>query len=177
MQKKTLIIILLLIFSIGAIFYGTQKLDVLTVKGSVSVSSQALTEFGLLQYGMMPSVNAEFREMMRFNYMLAQPGKPKVTGSKTLNLPDTVELTILFRLETPTNKVLEFEPLKLGKGGVHNFTIYLGPNEGIVGEGTFNLTIVFKLRVKTPAGLTIVDMERVISVTFDVASKNVKVHA
>jgi len=120
-------------------------------------------------------LDAKVMEMTMLNYMMTQRGKPQVSGSKPVEMPDVINLTIIFRLTTPTNKTLEFEPLKLNKGGVHNFTFYIGEDDSISGEGTFKLKIIFKLTVTTPNGKTVVDIDRTITVYFELPEKTVSI--
>lgn len=176
MSKKLGIAIILLIIFAGSVYYlGFEKATVLVVSGSVSVGRSGGEIFELTQYDMTTRVQAEVRQMAMFNYMMTQRGRARVTGSNAVELPDVVNLTIIFRLTTPTNKSIEFEPLKLGKGGVHNFTFIIGESEGVSGDGTFKLEIVFKLRVTTPNGITVVDMERTITVLFELSEKSLQV--
>ena len=176
MGKKLGILIILLIFSAGVIYIlGFQKETVAVVQGSVTVSRSGSGNYELLLYGMLVNVEARFENIPLYSYMTMERGKPHITASKPTEMPDVVNLTILFRLTTPTNKTLEFEPLKLGKGGVHNFTLIIGKDEGLDGTGTFKLEIVIKLKVTTPNGVTVVDKEKVITVFFELPERTVRV--
>ena len=107
--------------------------------------------------------------------MTMSHGKPRVTKSSPVQIPFVVNLTITFTLITPTNVTLSFEPLKLGKGGVHNFTLVIGPDEGLTGTGTFKLIITFKLTVTRPDGTKVLDLTRIIEVTFTVPKGSVSI--
>lgn len=78
-------------------------------------------------------------------------------------------------LLTPTGKQIEFEPLNLGKGGIHNFTLIIGPDEGIETSGTFTLIVTFRLKVTTPAGVSVIDSTKTIQVSFTVPRGTVSI--
>ncbi|MGQ4892808.1 MAG: hypothetical protein ACP6IP_10030 [Candidatus Njordarchaeia archaeon] len=175
MSKKVGLIITFLIFLAAIAYISMQEVRVLSLSGSVSINRQAGGYLYLLDYGFEQKVNAKIVKMYRLSYTASNHGKPKITRSKILEMPDIVNLTIVFSLTTPSNKTIMFEPLKLGKGGVHNFTLVLGPDEGVSGNGRFNLTIMFSLKVTTPAGITIVEIHKAINVVFQISGKNVEI--
>jgi len=177
MGKKILAVILMLvIIGGGLLFLNMQQVTIAVLSGMTSVSGTfGTSEFRLQQVTFSPRVSMSVRNVSRLNYIMMSRGKPMITSSSEIQMPYVVNLTITFSLVTPTGKTLTFEPLKLGKGGVHNFTLIIGPDEGLTETGTFRLTITFSLKVTTPAGVTVVELTKIIEVIFTVPKGSVQV--
>jgi len=177
MGKKVLAIVVIFLIIGGVfLFLNMQQVTIAVLSGSASVTSVYETEeVGAQQVFLSPHVSLKVRNISRFNYMTMSHGKPRVTKSSPVQIPFVVNLTITFTLITPTNVTLSFEPLKLGKGGVHNFTLVIGPDEGLTGTGTFKLIITFKLTVTRPDGTKVLDLTRIIEVTFTVPKGSVSI--
>ena len=157
---KKIIAISALIISLVVVICMFQPVRIVEVSGSVSILPIGGSSSGLhINQGTEMPVSVdrhasyEIKLAPWISYAMTH-GKPKISESKPQELGvGVVDLTIKFTLVTPT-KNISFEPLKLGKGGVHNFTLVLGPDEGI-STGKFKLVIEFYLKVETPAGITI----------------------
>jgi len=175
MGKKVLVIIIALLLLGGVIgLLYVQKVTIAVLSGQVSYTGSSVgLEISQIRY--LPLLNLEVRNISRLNYMLMTHGRPEVTESHPVKLPNVVNITIKFKLITPTNTVLEFEPLKLGEGGSHNFQLIVGPNEGLTTTGTFYLIIEFYLKVTTPQGLTIVEIHKTIEIAFTVPKGSVSI--
>jgi len=160
------LIVLILIFGGGFLYLKTQNVTIAIVSGSATISSPTMVKMGPL----VPQVDISVKNVSQLDYMLMKKGKPRVTSSKPTAMTNVVDLTIKFTLKTPTGTELTFEPLKIGEGGEHNFELIIGPNEGLQGTGNFTLTIEFHLKVTTPAGVTVTDLTKTITVTFTIPS-------
>jgi len=160
-------ILLVLLIVGGSIFFlQTQKVTIAILTGQVSYGGG--TSITIQQVGFSHLLNLEVRNISRLEYFMTKRGTPRVTESRPVQLPNVVNLTIKFKLITPTNTALAFEPLKIGKGGTHNFELVIGPAEGLTSPGTFHLIIEFHLIVTTPTGTKVVDIQRTIEITFTV---------
>lgn len=163
---------------VGAIFIflNTQQVSVATLSGQVSVSPTYTTsDFSASQVSFAHALSLKVTSTSRLSYMLMPHGKPAITQSTISEISYVVNLTITFKLLTPTGKQIEFEPLKLGKGGIHNFTLIIGPDEGIETSGTFTLIVTFRLKVTTPAGVSVIDSTKTIQVSFTVPQGTVSI--
>jgi len=160
------LIVLILIFGGGFFYLNTQNVTIVIVSGSATISSPTMVKIGPL----VPQVDISVENVSQLDYMLMKRGKPRVTSSEPTAMTNVVDLTIKFTLKTPTGTELSFEPLKIGEGGKHNFELIIGPNEGLQGSGNFTLVIEFHLKVTTPAGVTVVELTRTITVTFTIPS-------
>lgn len=160
------LIVLILIFGAGFLYLKTQNVTIAIVRGSATISSPTMVKIVALT----PKVGILVKNISQFDYMLMKKGKPRVTSSEPTAMTNVVDLTIKFTLKTPTDAELSFEPLKIGKGGKHDFELIIGPDEGLQESGTFTLTIEFNLKVTTPAGTPVVELTRTITVTFTIPS-------
>ena len=151
----------------GILFLKFQTVTIATLSGQVAYTG-AVSDLTAQQVGFYHELQLKVKNVSRLDYMLMSRGKPRIVSSQEKELPSVVNLTITFKLITPTNTVLIFEPLKLGKGGVHNFTMIIGPDEGLSETGIFMLEITFHLVVTRPDGMVIVEVHRTIEITFTV---------
>ena len=71
----------------------------------------------------------------------------------------SLELSIIFNL-TKDGETVKLIDVGLTHGeGLHNVDIVLGPDEGITTSGTYELYITISLRLSTPAGDLVIDVE------------------
>ncbi len=149
------LIVVVLIVALAS-YYLSQKVEVAIVKGWITVMGGSKSVLSLCQVGGAIShhedANVIVKNISRLEYA-RNHGRPRITASKPEDI-GVVNLTIKFTLITPTNHTISFEPLKIGKGGTHNFTLVIGPDEGLT-SGRFRIVIEFFLQVTTPAGITI----------------------
>lgn len=177
MRRGLILIIVLVLAGVCSLGYWLMRpVKVVVVYGGASVGAfqtVATLEESQEAVPFVAFADVRFETRSYISYVTAGgKGKARVTQSRPLDV-GVVELTITFRLKTPTGHVLEFEPLKLDKGGVHNFTLILGPDEGVSGNGTFYLEIHFKLRVTPPAPTPVsVEREIVIVIEFNPATEH-----
>ncbi len=153
-MKKKIIAVLVVVILISLVYFlFVNKVRIVVIEGGVEITQAGYITLQVPR--MLPSADVSIKDVPYINYKTAtSKGKPTVTRSNPVELPGVVELTITFKLTTPTGTILEFEPLKLGAGGVHNFTLIVGPDESVSGNGTFTLEITFQLSVTPPAGLS-----------------------
>ncbi|MHA1721488.1 MAG: hypothetical protein ACTSXW_00240 [Candidatus Baldrarchaeia archaeon] len=163
------LIVLILIFGSGFLYLKTQKVTVAIVSGSSTITPPATVKIEVLSM----QIDVSLENISRFDYMLMKGGKPKITSSKPIETVNVVNLTIEFKLRTPADTGLSLGILEIGKGGKHSFELIMGPGEGLKGSGNFTLIIKFHLKVTTPAGMTVVELSRTITVTFTVPSGEV----
>ena len=168
-MKKGIVIILILIIA-GLTYLMVVKTKVVEIDGSVKVSSLGTSEIRI-QWSMTPSVSAQVKEIPMLQYYISNRGKLK-SSSSTVSTPEVVEIYIYFKLITPANKTIEFEPLSLKGAGEHTFNTIIGPNEGLE-EGLLKLVFEFNLKVKTPTGLNVVEL--LIRVSLDVNTETAEV--
>ncbi len=165
------LIVLILVFGSGLLYLKGQKVTVAIVSGSTMVSSPVAVKVEALSI----QVDASLKNVSRLDYLLMRKGKPRVTSSEPTEMVNVVDLKIEFKLKTPTGTELSLGILEIGKGGRHDFELIVGPNEGLKGSGNFTLIIEFHLKVTTPAGITVVELTRTITVTFTIPSGEVHI--
>ncbi|TFF91698.1 hypothetical protein EU545_03200 [Candidatus Thorarchaeota archaeon] len=165
-MRKQIAGILLVVVIVAAaspiLLYGTQ-VQVANLEMGISVGSggtASVTDgYQVLQ---IPSfiVGIERADLSVRNISAYEYAMTRVTGiTSSSGEGDSegalVDIAITLSLRTPSNNTVEIsiEPGVQGGTGTKNVEVLLGPEEGIVGEGTFTLIITISI-VITPPGFS-----------------------
>jgi len=166
-MSKKIPAIILVVSLLGAVigYLGAQQVQIAVLKGCVLISEYS-PDVSIKQQPFMYGLSIRILEISLLEYMTTRHGKPIITKSTSTQLPYIINLSITFELVTPTNKTLMYEPLTIDKGGLHNFTLTLGPDEKVKEKGRYKLIVAFKLIIYDIKGQEIINIAKTVRVIF-----------